>query len=101
MEHRFLRLTHLGRFSGRYHQSMVAIVGTGSTPGEVIVSAGTGPTGYRNVQAHPGIEVARPDHRFRSAHRMLDGYKAVDVLTAYEHTLLGHPAATPPGELAP
>ncbi len=97
-DHRFLRLTHLGRFSGRHFQGMLEIVGTTSTPGEVIVSAGTAHAAdwYRDVQAHPAIEVALPGHRFRPLHRVLDEPEAVAVLAAYEQLhrwaapLLGH-----------
>lgn len=87
-EHRFLRLTHLGRFSGRRSQSMLEIVGAGSTPGEVIVSAGFGSAAdwYRDVQAHPAIEVALSDRRFRPAHRILDEPEVVAVLAAYEQS---------------
>ena len=38
--HRFLRLTHLGRRSGRRYRTMLEVVGTGQAPGEVVVVAG-------------------------------------------------------------
>ncbi len=65
---------------------MLEIVGAGSTPGEVIVSAGFGSAAdwYRDVQAHPAIEVALSDRRFRPAHRILDEPEVVAVLAAYE-----------------
>lgn len=77
---------------------MLEILGTGSMPGEVIVSAGTEHTAdwYRDLQAHRGIEVALTDHRFRPLHRGLNEIEAVAVLTAYEQLhrwaapLLGH-----------
>jgi len=51
--HRFLRLTHTGRQSGRRYQTMLEVIGTGPAPGEVIVIAGLGRSAdwYRNVQA--------------------------------------------------
>ncbi len=51
--HRFLRLTHTGRQSGRHYQTMLEVLGTGPAPREVIVIAGLGRSAdwYRNVQA--------------------------------------------------
>jgi len=51
--HRFLRLTHTGRQSGRHYQTMLEVLGTGPAPGKVIVIAGLGRSAdwYRNVQA--------------------------------------------------
>jgi deazaflavin-dependent oxidoreductase (nitroreductase family) len=84
--HRFLRLTHVGRCSGRLHRSVLEVVGSGPAPGEVVVVAGLGPSAdwYRNVQAHPAVEVAVGRRRSRPAHRVLDQREAVVVLAAYE-----------------
>ena len=84
--HRFLRLTHVGRRSGRRYRTVLEVIGTGRAPGEVIVIAGLGPSAdwYRNLQAHPAIEVAIAHQRFRPAHRVLGEAEAVAVLDAYE-----------------
>jgi deazaflavin-dependent oxidoreductase (nitroreductase family) len=84
--HRFLRLTHVGRRSGRRYRTVLEVIGTGSAPGEVIVIAGFGPSAdwYRNLQAHPAIEVAIARQRFRPAHRVLSEPEAVAVLADYE-----------------
>ena len=83
---RFLRLTHVGRRSGRRYQTVLEIIGTGSTPGEVLVVAGLGKGAdwYRNVQAHPAIEVAVSRRRFRSVDRVLDEREATAALADYE-----------------
>jgi deazaflavin-dependent oxidoreductase (nitroreductase family) len=84
--HRFLRLTHAGRRSGRRYRTVLEVIGTGSAPGEVIVMAGFGPSSdwYRNLQAHPAIEVAIAQQRFQPAHRVLSEREAVAVLADYE-----------------
>lgn len=40
--HRFLRLTHVGRKSGRRYQTLLEVIGTGPAADEVIVIAGLG-----------------------------------------------------------
>jgi deazaflavin-dependent oxidoreductase (nitroreductase family) len=84
--HRFLRLTHVGRRSGRRYRTVLEVIGTGSAPGEVIVMAGSGPSAdwYRNLQAHPAIEVAIARRRFEPAHRVLAESEAAAVLADYE-----------------
>ena len=84
--HRFLRLTHTGRHSGRRYQTVLEVVGTGSAPGEVIVMAGLGRSAdwYRNLLAHGAVQVAIAGERFRPAHRVLGEPEAVAVLADYE-----------------
>jgi deazaflavin-dependent oxidoreductase (nitroreductase family) len=84
--HRFLRLTHRGRRSGRRYRTMLEVVGTGRVPGEVVVMAGLGPSAdwYRNLQAGRGVEVAIGRRRFRPAHRVLDRPEAAAALAGYE-----------------
>jgi deazaflavin-dependent oxidoreductase (nitroreductase family) len=84
--HRFLRLTHAGRRSGRRYRTVLEVIGTGSAPDQVIVMAGLGPSAdwYRNLQAHPAIEVAIAQQRFQPAHRVLSEREAVAVLADYE-----------------
>ena len=84
--HRFLRLTHTGRRSGRRYQTVLEVIGTGSAPGEVIVMAGFGRSAdwYRNLLAHPAIEVAIARQRFRPVHRVLTEPEAVAALAHYE-----------------
>jgi deazaflavin-dependent oxidoreductase (nitroreductase family) len=83
--HRFLRLTHVGRHSGRRYQTMLEVVGTGPA-GAVTVIAGLGRSAdwYRNVQVHPPVEVAIGRRRFQPVCRALDEGEAVAVLADYE-----------------
>lgn len=83
---RFLRLTHIGRRSGRPYQTMLEVIGTGSAPGEVIVVAGLGRAAdwYRNVQARPAVEVAIGRRRFPPVHRIIDQTEATEALADYE-----------------
>jgi len=84
--HRFLRLTHLGRRSGRRYRTMLEVVGTGPAPGVVVVVAGLGRSAdwFRNLQAGRGVEVAIGRRRFRPRHRVLGSREAVAVLADYE-----------------
>jgi deazaflavin-dependent oxidoreductase (nitroreductase family) len=71
--HRFLRLTHRGRRSGRRYRTMLEVVGSGPAPGEVVAVAGLGRSAdwFRNLQAGRGVEVAIGRRRFRPRHRVL------------------------------
>jgi deazaflavin-dependent oxidoreductase (nitroreductase family) len=84
--HRFLRLTHIGRNSGRRYQTMLEVIGTGPADNEFLVVAGLGPTAdwYRNLRATPAVEVAIGRSRFRSVHRTLNVEEAVAALSDYE-----------------
>lgn len=82
---RFVRLTHVGRRSGRQYQTMLEVLAV-RPDGEVVVIAGLGPSAdwFRNIQAHPGVEVALARQRFRPVHRMLGEDEAVAVMADYE-----------------
>lgn len=83
---RFLLLTHVGRRSGRRHQTVLEVIGTDRESGEVIVISGLGRSAdwYRNVQAAPAVQVAVGRERFRPGHRELGESEALTVLTDYE-----------------
>jgi deazaflavin-dependent oxidoreductase (nitroreductase family) len=83
---RFLALTHVGRSSGRRYRTVLEVIGTDPSTGEVLVIAGFGRSSdwYRNLQARAAIEVAVGRLRFRPVHRELDEDEAVAVLAAYE-----------------
>ncbi len=83
---RFLRLTHVGRRTGRRHRTMLEVIGTRPAAGEFLVLAGLGRSAnwYRNVQAGPAVEVAVGRRRFRPEHRTLGEDEAVVVLADYE-----------------
>ena len=84
--HRFLRLTHVGRRSGRRYRTVLEVVGPGPRPGEVVVMAGFGHAAdwFRNIQALPPVEVAIGLERFRPEARVLGEQEAAAVLAGYE-----------------
>ena len=83
---RFLRLTHVGRRSGRLNQTMLEVVGENPRSDELIVVAGLGRSAdwYRNLQAGEAREVAVGRERFVPIHRELGEAEAAAVLAAYE-----------------
>ena len=83
---RFLRLTHVGRRSGRLYQTVLEVVGENPRSGELIVVAGFGHSAawYRNLQAREAREVAVGRERFVPIHRELGEAEAAAVLAAYE-----------------
>jgi deazaflavin-dependent oxidoreductase (nitroreductase family) len=84
--HRFLRLTHVGRRSGRRYRTMLEVLGEDPATGELLVlaSGGTRTDWYRNLDAQPAVEVAIGRTRFRPRHRVLQVDEAVRALGAYE-----------------
>lgn len=84
--HRFLRLTHQGRRSGRRYETVLEVLGPGRTADEFVVIAGLGPSAnwYRNVLAGGAVEVAIARRRFPAAARTLDDDEAVTVIAGYE-----------------
>jgi deazaflavin-dependent oxidoreductase (nitroreductase family) len=83
---RFLRLTHVGRRSGRRYQTVLEVVGENRARNEVIVVAGLGRSAqwYRNLRAHEAVEVAIACERFAPVHRELSANEAATVLAEYE-----------------
>ena len=83
---RFLRLTHVGRRTGRRYQTILEIVGENRDRHEVIVVAGLGRSAqwYRNLLSSKAKEVAIGCERFTPIYRELDPPEAADVLAAYE-----------------
>jgi deazaflavin-dependent oxidoreductase (nitroreductase family) len=83
---RFLRLTHLGRRTGRRYRTMLEVIGEHRGNGEVLVMAGLGRSAQwlRNVQAGNAMEVAIGHDRFRPRHRMLTPAEASEALADYE-----------------
>jgi deazaflavin-dependent oxidoreductase (nitroreductase family) len=84
--HRFLRLTHVGRRSGRRYRTVVEVLNTDPATGEVMVIAGFGRTTdwLRNIEANPAVEIAISSKRFVPIHRILDEPEAAAVLADYE-----------------
>ncbi|MGH3417790.1 MAG: nitroreductase family deazaflavin-dependent oxidoreductase [Actinocrinis sp.] len=85
--HRFLRLTHLGRSTGRRYRTMLEVVRADPERDEYVVVAGLGERAdwYRNVRAGAAIEVAVGRRRFAPVYRRLGEQEAAEVLARYEH----------------
>jgi deazaflavin-dependent oxidoreductase (nitroreductase family) len=83
---RFLRLTHVGRRTGREDQTVLEVVGENRDRHEVIVVAGLGRTAqwYRNLLADNAAEVAIGHERFVPRYRELDPVEGAAVLADYE-----------------
>lgn len=83
---RFLRLTHVGRRTGREYQTMLEVVGENRNRHEVIVVAGLGRSAqwYRNLLADKATEVAIGRERFAPRYRELGLAEAAAVLAEYE-----------------
>lgn len=86
--HRFLRLTHHGRVSGREYRTVLEVVGHLQQTGEYVVVSGLGKSSdwFRNIQATPAvrIEIGRSD--FAPVQRVLEPGEAVAVLADYEQS---------------
>ena len=83
---RFVRLTHVGRRSGREHRTILEPIGNDRATGELTVLVGQGPTAdwYRNIQRAPAVELATMRRRFRPVHRVLSEDEAVAALAEFE-----------------
>lgn len=86
LDHRFLRLTHRGRKSGRRYQTVLEVVGSDPATHEVIVMSGFGRAAdwFQNLRAAPAEEIAIGRHHFRPQHRILKEAEASAVLADYE-----------------
>lgn len=84
--HRFLMLTHLGRKSGRRRQTVLEVVHYTPQTQECIVMAGYGAQSdwYRNIQAHPAIEVQVGFQQYPPQQRLLSAVETLAVLEEYE-----------------
>jgi len=83
---RFLMLTHVGRVSGRQHQTVVEVVEHDRDTGEFIVCSGTGPDAdwYRNLQANPVVAVQVRNRTWTPRQRLLGPSEAATRFAGYE-----------------
>ncbi len=83
---RFLLLTHIGRRSGRRYRSVLEVIAHFADSDEFVVISGLGSAAdlYRNIRAHPPVEVRVGRRRFIPACRILDEDAARQVLVSYE-----------------
>lgn len=91
--HRFLLLTHRGRLSGRLRQTVLEVVRYDKARGEFVVVAGFGTKTdwYRNLRAHPAVEIRSGRQRFHPIQTFLSPAEGAEVLAWYERH---HPRAT-------
>ncbi len=92
LDHRFLLLTHLGRKSGRRRQTVLEVVHYDPMTKECIVMAGYGAQSdwYRNILAHPAVEVQVGRRRYTPRQRMLSAEETLHQLEVYQQR---HPRA--------
>jgi deazaflavin-dependent oxidoreductase (nitroreductase family) len=85
--HRCLLLTHIGRRTGRRHQTVLEVVEYRKEGPEVVVANGFGPDcdWLRNIEAKPGEEVTVGSQHFVASHRFLGEEEAMRVIQAYEY----------------
>ncbi len=90
--HRFLRLTHYGRKSGRVYHTVVEVVHYDPGSGTYYIVAGFGPRSdwYRNLRAHPQTEIMVGRRRLAVTAHGLSPSEAVKWLRAY---IRAHPTA--------
>ena len=89
---RFLRLTHVGRRSGRRHQTVLEVVRYAPDVPEWTVVSGFGRASdwLKNLQAAPAVSVQVGRHEFRPEQRFLDEDERRDLLAEYQRE---HPRA--------
>jgi deazaflavin-dependent oxidoreductase (nitroreductase family) len=83
---RFLLLIHIGRRSGKRHETVLEIIEYRSNGPEAVVLSGFGASAdwFRNVTAAAQTEVVIGIRRFTADHRVLEANEAVDVWARYE-----------------
>jgi deazaflavin-dependent oxidoreductase (nitroreductase family) len=90
--HRCLMITHRGRKTGRLRQTVLEVVSYDPSIQECIVMSGYGTQSdwYRNIQAHPAIEVQVGRQRYMPQQRMLSEEETRARLEVYQrdHPLL-------------
>ena len=84
--HSFLMVTHLGRKSGRRRQTGLEVAHYDPATQECIVVAAYGEQAdwYRNIQAHPALEVQVGSKRYPPVQRFLTFEETWAFLSAYQ-----------------
>lgn len=90
--HRFLLLVQRGRKSGRRRYTVLEVIRYDGARRESIVTAAYGETSdwYRNIRAHPALEIRTGFDRFEPEQRFLDQEEVYRELNDYARR---HPAA--------
>jgi deazaflavin-dependent oxidoreductase (nitroreductase family) len=84
--YRFLLLIHIGRRSGRRHETVLEVVQYRKALHEAVVMSGFGRNSdwLLNIQATPDVTVAIDSQRFRARYRFLGEDEAVEAFRDYE-----------------
>ena len=81
----FLAFTHVGRKSGKPFQTVAMVLRYEPATGEAVIVAGWGPQTdwYRNLKAHPAVQVQLGGQTFTPAQRFLTDEEAFDVVVRF------------------
>lgn len=84
---RFLLLTHIGRRTGRRHQTVLEVMEYHHDGPEAVVMSGFGRNAewLRNIEAATGEEITIGAQHFAAVHRFLSDDEATKVVSGYEH----------------
>ncbi|MGH9529393.1 MAG: nitroreductase family deazaflavin-dependent oxidoreductase [Terriglobales bacterium] len=83
---RFLLLIHIGRCTGRRHQTVLEVMEYREDGPEAVVMSGFGPNSdwFRNLKANRAADVVVGSRHFSASHRLLGEEEAVTVVRNYE-----------------
>jgi deazaflavin-dependent oxidoreductase (nitroreductase family) len=84
--HRFMLLTHRGRRSGRVYQTALEVVRYDPSLRETVVASGWGERSdwYRNLKAHPALEIRTGRERYAPEQRFLAPEEVYREIVDYE-----------------
>ncbi len=84
--HLCLMITHVGRKTGHKRQTVLEVIHYDPATRECIVMAGYGAQSdwYRNIQAHPAIEVQIGRQQYKPQQRILSSEETLHVLQEYQ-----------------
>src|SRR5215207_5074947 len=84
--HRFMLLTHRGRRSGRVYQTALGVVRYDPSLRETVVASGWGERSdwYRNLKAHPALEIRTGRERYAPEQRFLTPEEVYQEIVDYE-----------------
>jgi len=84
---RFLLITHVGRKTGKLHQTVVEVVWHDPAKQEYVVVSGYGTQSdwYQNIRKHPAISVQVGNTSFAPIQKFLSTVETFAVLDDYRH----------------
>jgi deazaflavin-dependent oxidoreductase (nitroreductase family) len=84
--HRFMLLTHRGRRSGRVYQTALEVVRYDPSLRETVVASGWGERSdwYRNLKAHPALEIRSRRERYAPEQQFLTPEEVYQEIVDYE-----------------